>query len=220
MNSSVIIDDIRKRSIRVQRDQILEQIRREEEIDNMSIPKRFILEAEERARERIQGQGWKKTLFLSLVVLVGGFLLIKFLRGMNPISSSPPPRKICMEMEIQTEEDISSKKTVRFEEDPEEEFSTEINKFERLMEEFPTNWKNFYQNFSPEGMISDITGNLHFDFYDEENKIGVDFDPEDFFQFPNSLTNDEIRFQNMIYDKKIKRAYCEEKGIEYYEFTL
>lgn len=185
----------------------------------MSIPKRFILEAEERARERIEGQGWKKTLFLTLVILIGGFIFIKVLRAVN---HPPPPIPVSRlssraEIEIQTD-DTSLKKTVRFEED---ETSNEVvNKLERLMEEFPDSWRDFSADLGPEDLISDITGRLTFDFYDEDHNLAVDFAPEDFFQFPNSITNDEIRFQNMIYDKKVKRGYCEEMGIEYYEFTL
>jgi hypothetical protein len=222
MFSSVIADDIRKRSIRVQRDQILDQLRREEEIDNMSIPKRFILEAEERARERVNDQGWKKTFIVSLIVLVGGGLFIFFLRRFNKEQQQTPIPKMLSEMEIQTDDSPQNKKNVRFEteNDGEKEEDEKGDKMSRLMEEFPNSWRNFILDYSPEGLVSDLTGSLVFDFYDEESLLLVDFDPEDFFQFPNSITNDEIRFKNMIYDKKLKRKYCEDSGIEYYEFKL
>jgi hypothetical protein len=220
----VIIDDIRRRSIRVQRDQFLEQIRREEEIDNMSISKRFILEAEERARERINDQGWKKTFFFSLLVLVGGVLFVILLRKNNRDTTLQNLPKIGkMETEIQTEETTPPlKKNVRFEEtrDLPDETDERGYVLSRLMEEFPTNWRDFTPDLGPENLVSDLSGNLVFNFYDEEKRVAVDFDPEDFFQFPNSITNDEIRFQNMIYDKKLKRSFCEENGIDYYELSL
>lgn len=225
MNSTVIIDDIRKRSIRVQRDQYIEQIRREEEIDAMSIPRRFILEAEERARERIQEQGWKKTLFMTLVILVGGFLLVRFLRNTNQPPHPPPKTQLNSrtEIEIRTD-DTPPKKTVWF---SQTEVDEDVgggdggrDKLTRLIEEFPDSWRGFVPNHSPDDLISDLTENPGFDFYDEAGGVAVDFDPEDFFQFPNSITNDEIRFQNMIYDKTVKRTYCEKANIEYYELTL
>jgi hypothetical protein len=201
MNSSIFINDFRRRSIRVERDKILEQLRMEEEMENMSIPKRFIFEAEERARERVEGQRWKRILLLVLFFGIGGFIIFKVFRRASRI-----PRATRVEMEVQTE----TKKTVSFRED----------RRDLLRGEYPDSWETFVEHHSPEWLVSDITGGMQFDFYNEDENVAVDIVPGDFYKFPNSVTNDEIRFQNMIYDKKLKRQLCEEYGVDYVELTL
>jgi hypothetical protein len=225
MNSSIIIDDIRRRSIRVQRDQILEQIKREEEIEALTIPKRFILEAEERAKERVSDQSWKKNFFLAILYLISGFLIIKFTRSLTATPSPPPPVSTSVPEPIPEPE---GKKNVRFnlkspEPIPESEYEPEEyepNKLELLMRDYPKTWRDFSSKFTADWLMSDVSGKMQFDFFDEDGMVAVDYDPGDFFKFPNSLTNDEIQFQNMIYDRDLKRTICEEKNIEYREITI
>lgn len=220
MNSSIIIDDIRRRSIRVQRDQILEQIKREEEIEALTIPKRFIFEAEERAKERINEQGWKKNFFLAILFLISGFLIIKFTRSLTATAPSPS----ISEPQPESQPEPENKKNVRFNlKSPEPEYDPEDyepNKLELLMRDYPKKWRVFSSKFTAEWLVSDVSGDMQFDFFDEEGMVAVDYDPRDFFKFPNSLTNDEIQFQNMIYDKDLKRSICEERNIEYKEITM
>jgi hypothetical protein len=201
MNSSIFADDIRRRTIRVERDKILNQMRREEEMENMSIPKRFIHEAEERARDRINARRWRGWFALFLLIAVGVFVGFKYFRTLKT-----RPANIKREIMIQTE----TPKTVSFREDTPN----------ALKKEFPDTHDEFVRNHSPEWLVSNLSGKMQFDYYHEEERKAVDLVPGDFYVFPNSLTDDEIRFQNMIYDKKVKKELCEERGIDYIELDL
>lgn len=82
--SSIIFDDIRKRSIRVQRDQILSQIRQDEDLGMTSIPRRIIMEVEERARETVESNTWKRYLLLFIIitsVIYGMYRLVNTLNA-------------------------------------------------------------------------------------------------------------------------------------------
>lgn len=70
--TSIIHEDIRKRSIRLQRDQILSQMRQEEEYGFTSIPRRLIMEVEERARESVDSNSWKR--YAVLLIITGAII--------------------------------------------------------------------------------------------------------------------------------------------------
>lgn len=184
--STIIADDIRKRSIRLQRDVILERIRQEEEISNASIPKRFIIDAEEKARERVESQTWKK--YMIVLLLVGSILWM----GFRILYHHGKP--------------IPSKK-VRFNID---------RRMELLKKEFPTDWKSFHRNGGPDWLISDITGKMSFEFFNPELQVGVDVVEREDLVFPSSkYEGDEIKFQNSVYNMDLKQRLCTENSFTY-----
>lgn len=120
MNTSIIIDDIRKRSIRVQRDKILDRIRQEEEIAEAALPRRIILEAEEKAKQKILIQGWKKTACMVAMFLGAGYIIYRLLNIQKKILAPKKPPVPKKSLSIQTEEEKEPpqtdliRKTVKF----------------------------------------------------------------------------------------------------------
>lgn len=201
--TSIIMDDIRKRSIRIQRDQILERIKQEEEFQNLSLPKQLIIEAEERARERIDGQSWKKYFIMVLIMTGIGYIIFKFTRNNVPVS--PPPQH------------SSEKKTVKF--NPEmtiREISTA-----RLRKEYPDAWKGFKNKESPTWLVSNLSGKLSFEYFNPELGVAIDVVMREDLSFPSKkYKDDEIKFENFIYDIELKKTECKARNIQYLSWVV
>lgn len=81
--SSIIFDDIRKRSIRLQRDLILNQIRQDEDLGMTNIPRRIIMEVEERARETVESNAWKRYFVLFIIISAVVYGLYRLMNILN-----------------------------------------------------------------------------------------------------------------------------------------
>jgi hypothetical protein len=216
MNSSIIINDIRKRSIRLQREQILENIRREEEYYEAPLPQRIIIEAEERAKEKTNSHSWKKTALLTLFIGICFYIVFRFMSKATapPTILEPPfpkPRlKPSVAIAIQTDDTPSQKVSFQLDE-----------KLERLKEEFMGgDWKEFDRDVYPTWLKSPISGPMGFDFYSSELKIAIDVLYNDMLEYPNCYHKTEEQFENFIYERKIKMDLCSERGIEYQELAM
>lgn len=206
MNSTMIMDDIRRRSIKLQRDRILETIRREEEWGDMSIPRRIIMDAELRAVERVESQGWKRNTTVVILVVAVVWLSIRWLhtKHATPWVLEAPGQTTGVEIETQT--DYPPPKTVRFTREP----------IDMLREDYPQLWRGFVEGYSPPWLISEVSGKLAFDFYHPDEAIAVDYIDPSSNSFPNAIVgDDEIRFQNMIYDRACKLRLSREHGVDY-----
>jgi hypothetical protein len=214
MNSSIIIDDIRKRSIRVQRDQILERLRHEEDLYDQPLPKRIIIEAEERAKERVSSSGWKKTFIFILLFLSMGYIVFRFMMisAKEPQHEVPIPRHPRMiTTEIQTDSPPNERKSIRFDID---------ERFEKLKEEYPHDWKEFENDFQEEWLRSPISGPLFIQYYHPELKVAVDVLNGDMLEFPNDYHKTVEQFENFIFEKSLKTKLCEENDIQYRELII
>jgi len=212
MNSSIIIDDIRKRSIRVQREQILERIRNEEDFYDQPLPRRIIQEAEERAKERVSSSGWKKTIIIILLFLAMGYIVFRsmMLSAKEPVYAPVQiPRMITTE--IQTDETPVERKNIRFDLD---------ERFEKLKEVYPHTWKEFEMDFQEEWLRSPISGLLVVRYYHPELRVAVDVLYSDMLEFPNRYHKTVEQFENFIFEKSLKTKLCEENGIQYKELII
>lgn len=211
MNSSIIIDDIRRRSIRLQRDQILERIRQEEDFYEQPLPKRIIIEAEERAKDRISSSGWKKTMFIIFLFISIGYIIFKFMLINSTTEVRIPPRQPRMvTTEIQTESPLE-RKAVRFELD---------SHLEKLKNEFPSDWRGFENGFSREWLRSPISGPLVIRYYHPDMNLAVDVFHNDMLEYPNQYHETVEQFENFIFEKNLKMSLCEENGIQYQEIFI
>lgn len=202
MMTSIIMDDIRKRSIRIQRDQILERIKQEEDFQNLSFPKQLIIEAEERARERVEGQSWKKY-FIMLLIMTGiGYIIFKFTRNNVPVSQPSPP---------------SEKKSVKF--NP--EMTIREISMTRLRKEYPDTWKGFKSKESPAWLVSNLSGKLSFEYFNPELGVAIDVVMREDLSFPSKkYKDDEIKFENFIYDIELKKTECKARNIQYLSWVI
>jgi hypothetical protein len=212
MNSSIIINDIRKRSIRLQREQILDDIRREEEYYEAPLPKRIIIEAEERAKEKTNSHSWKKSLLLTLFIGLSFYLVFRFM--IQNVSAPPPPKlkpkPLSATIAIQTDQaEVSSRVSFQVDE-----------KLERLREEFKQDWKYFERDVRLPWLKSPISGPMFFDFYSPELKMAVDVLNNDMLEYPNTYHDTEEQFENFVYERKLKMDLCSEREIEYQELTI
>lgn len=207
MNSSIIISDIRKRSIRLQREQILENVRQEEALYDMPLSQRLINEAEERAREKTDSQSWKKSFMLFLFFLGCMYILYRLLKT-DIRKELRPPKMVTTSIQTDSPDPI---RQVRFTEDP---------KLERLKQEYPREWKNFDRDQTIEWLRSPITGPLLVDFLYERHGLAVDVINNDILEYPNNYHKTEEQFENFIYERELKNRLCSENGIEYNELYL
>lgn len=216
MNTSIIIDDIRKRSIRLQREQLLEQLKHEEDFESMTIPKRIILEAEERAKERVSSQGWKKTVLFTLFLIGLGYLLYKYIardNGKQPMIIKPPKPEL-VSMSIQTEEDIeepvvNEPKRVSFQLfDKEVEFARHVKSREL---------RTFYKrNFTEDWLVNKSTGKpMTFDFYNDNEDHAIDIISREMLIYPNDMFETQEDFEMSIYERELKKQLCRQRSIEY-----
>lgn len=211
MNSSIIIDDIRRRSIRLQRDQFLDRIRQEEDFYEQPLPKRIIIEAEERAKDRISSSGWKKMMFVIFLFIAIGYIIFKsMLNNSTPEVRIPTRAPRMVTTEIQTDSPLE-KKAVRFEID---------NHLEKLKDEFPTEWRSFETNFRREWLRSPISGLLTIHYYNSEMNLVVDVFHNDMLVYPNQYHETVEQFENFIFEKNLKMRLCEENGIQYQEIFI
>jgi hypothetical protein len=214
MNSSVIINDIRKRSIRLQRDHILESIRNEEQFFETPLPKRIIIEAEERAREKTDSHSWKKTTFLVIFIGLCFYLLFRFMSQGIPPPIQVSKRKIpplSSTIAIQTESQPSPST-------PRLTFNID-EKLERLKREYSHSWK-FEKDFQPSWLTSPISGQMTIDFYNPDETLALDIIKNDMLEYPNPYHNSEEEFENFIYDRKLKLDLCKDRGIDYQELLI
>lgn len=227
MNTSIIIDDIRKRSIRVQRDKILDRIRQEEEIAEAALPRRIILEAEEKAKQKILIQGWKKTACMVILGLGVSYVIYRLLAMQQQKKPERKPPVIKRNLSIQTEmvneqddndEEKPNRKTVKFEIDGDEEEVGDA-KLEKLQTMYPKLWKTFERDSGPEWLVSNLTGGkMAFDFYSEEMSTGIDMISSDMLQYPGPSTvhfETQEDFENSIYNRKLKEELCEDNSLVY-----
>lgn len=221
MNSSIIINDIRKRSIRLQREQILENIRREEDYYEAPLPQRIIIEAEERAREKTNSHSWKKTALLTLFIGICFYLVFRFMsqatslpQPLLPKQPIKPRLKPSVSISIQTDTPESP--------GPVQKVSFQLDeKLERLKEEYlGGDWREFDRDVYPTWLKSPISGPMGFDFYASELKIAIDVLYNDMLGYPNCYHKTEEQFENFIYERKIKMDLCSERGIEYQELAM
>ena len=230
MNTSIIIDDIRKRSIKIQRDKILEKIRQEEELEATTLPRRIILEAEERAKEKIALQGWKRNLSFLVIFLGAGYAIYRILiAGRQKLSNRKPvPKPLSASFAIQTENTVE-------EEDEEEEFDNHTRKpakvtfdidnidskshgdkeMEKLKIDYPKHWRGFERDYEPDWLRSNVTGQMKFGFYNKELRIAIDMITSEMLQYPNDHFSTQEDFENSIYDRQLKKDLSEHHSITY-----
>lgn len=210
MNTSIIIDDIRRRSIRVQRDKILERIRQEEEIATTTLPRKIIREAEERARERVALQGWKRHLAFIAVILGVGYVIYRILGNRQRLVR---PRVKSTSFAIQTEgideNTGNAKRAVSFE-------SEKDWKLERFKLEHPMTWKQFERDGQPDWLVSDVSGRLSFDFFNTELKLAIDVINKDMLRFPSpGYFETQEEFENSVYNRKLKSELSSANSFSY-----
>lgn len=200
MMTSIIMDDIRKRSIRIQRDQMLERIRQEEEYQNLTLPKQLIIEVEERARERVEGQSWKKYFIMILLIGVLAYIIFKFTK--NESSST---------------HQIPEKKSVKFNPNT----TIRENTLKRIRKMYPDDWRGFQNKQSPPWLVSNISGKLSFEYFNPELGVAIDVVMRDDLSFPSKKYNDdEIKFENFIYDIELKKTECNSRNIKYFSWVV
>lgn len=210
MNTSIIIDDIRKRSVRLQRDKILEQIRQEEDMEAMSIPKQIILEVEERAKERVNSQGWKKTALFTVFLGAVAYLVYKYVsREIKPrLIEHIRPELVSMSIQTDTpDEDVTPRKVCFQLYDKEDEF----------YKTYPdTNIECYVKNYTSEWLINKSSGSeMIIDFMDLEGGHAVDFIPKDMLKYPNDKFDNQDDFELSIYERELKRELCARRSIKY-----
>lgn len=216
MNSSIIIDDIRKRSIRVQRDQMIERLKQEEEFFETSVPKRIIMEAEERAREKVQSQGWKKTFVFVVFMIACAYLIFRYIKtnmGVKP-QVQKQKKKMMITTEIQTdpvETPVPEKRAVKFSID---------EKMERIKLAYPDTWKEFERNVKFPWLRSPISGPMFVDFYLEDERLAIDVIHNDMLEYPNIYHTTEEQFENYVYERKLKMDQCQENDVSFMEMFI
>lgn len=172
--SSIIHEDIRKRSIRIQRDQILNQLRQDEDLAMTSIPRRIIMEVEDRAREAVDSNSWKRYFIMFIIAASVVYGLYRLINILNARMS---------------------------------EFS--------LQNIFPKTHAGFVRNGGPDWLVSEITGSMTFDYFNEKTGEAIDFITSDDNRFPSPKYKNEIDFQNAIYNRAMKKELCEKHEVSY-----
>jgi hypothetical protein len=215
MNSSVIINDIRKRSIRLQRDHILDSIRNEEQFYETPLPQRIIIEAEERAREKTDSHSWKKTAFMVVFIGLSFYLIFRFMSQSIPPPLTAPKRKLpklSTTIAVQTDQDLSPTPTTRLTFHMDE-------KLEKLKTEYSHTWK-FERDYQPSWLLSPISGLMTIDFYNPDDNLCLDVIRYDMLAYPNSYHDSEETFENFIYERKLKAELCHKQGLDYQELVI
>ena len=226
MNTSIIIDDIRKRSIKIQRDKILEKIRQEEELEATTLPRRIILEAEERAKEKIALQGWKRNLSFLVIFLGAGYAIYRILiAGRQKLSNRKPvPKPLSASFAIQTENTVEEEEfdnrtrklaKVTFDIDNIDSTSPDDKEMEKLKIDYPKHWRGFERDYEPDWLRSNVTGQMKFGFYNKELRIAIDMITSEMLQYPNDHFSTQEDFENSIYDRQLKKDLSEHHSITY-----
>ena len=229
MNTSIIIDDIRKRSIKIQRDKILEKIRQEEELEATTLPRKIIMEAEERAREKIALQGWKRNLSFIAIFLGAGYIIYRILMtGRQKLSRKKTP-PVTSSFAIQTEtveeekeeNDVKPKPSrVTFNVEPKDEEESLPREIRKLKTDYPRHWKGFQPNYEFPWLTSNVTGQMKFDFYNSDLKIGIDMITAEMLEYPNVHFTTQEDFENSVYDRQLKLELSDDHSITYKVINL
>lgn len=226
MNTSIIIDDIRKRSIKIQRDKILEKIRQEEELEAVTLPRKIIQEAEERAKEKIALQGWKRNLSFVVIFLGAGYAIYRILMaGKQKLNPRKPPSSTSFAIQTETilddDDDVeydAREKTVINDERKTIKFNIpkiKDRETEKLKTVYPKHWKEFERDYEPPWLVSRVSGQMSFGFYHSGLKIGIDMITSEMLEFPNKHFSTQEDFENSIYDRQLKTELSEDYSVTY-----
>lgn len=227
MNTSVIIEDIRKRSHRIHSDELQRRQELEGGYFETALTRRIINEAEEKSNNKFSLQSWKRTGIVIGVVLGAAFIIYRILIMIspnssgtrfvtNPVKQREPPEDSAPEDPPHSSPKPVTRKVVMFDVD---------RKLDVLQDIYPILWRKYVRNYQADWLISPLKGNpkLTVDFYydgafETDSKKALDMITSDMLQFPSESGNyfeTQEDFENFIFIIKTKKDLCTERGIVY-----
>jgi hypothetical protein len=230
MNSSFIIEDIRKRSHRVHQEELLRRQREEDEEYETALPRRIINEAEENVSRKYALQGWKRISVVGALFLGSVYVIYRIMILLSPKSPIPKPVTFRPTQDPKPEPPKAEPKEEREEVEVRREpkrmvmFSVD-RKLDLLQELYPRRWSKFERNFEAEWLQGSVRSesSLTIDFFleggsDDEDSVAIDMITSDMLQYPSpdkTYFNSQEEFENFIFTIKEKKDLCTGRGIVY-----
>jgi hypothetical protein len=238
MNSAIIIEDIKKRSYRLQREQFLRQLKQdEEEAGEQYFPKRILEEAEENVSRKHADQGWKRYTVVGALFLGSAYIIYRLIILLTP---NPKSKRFTLRASKPREDEIKPPTSENKEEEEERQGKPEPRprgpkkmvmfsvdrKLDVLQELYPRRWVKFERNFQADWFVSSLREDrkpLVVDFFlendsTEEDSIAIDMITSDMLDYPSETKDyfsSQSEYDSFIYEIKEKKDIFSSRGIVY-----
>lgn len=133
------------------------------------------MEVEERAKESVESNSWKR---YTLLVLISAAIIYGLYKIINMANNS-----------LKSSYSIESL--------------------------FPNSHQGFVKDSSPDWLVSGVSGEMSFSYFNPKTMEAVDYVTSDDNKFPSPKFISEEEFQNSIYNRSVKKDLCEERGVTY-----
>jgi hypothetical protein len=245
MNPSVIIEDIRKRSHRVQREELIRRQREDEYEDDerIALSRRLIIGAEENVARKHAAHSWKRTTVIGILSIGVAYIIYRTMTMLSPktqlkgfsLKNAHPGKtdtdkddvtpgegddipQAPEQRQLKTDSRVgNSRRVVMFSVD---------QKLDILQELYPRRWSKFERNFQTEWLVTSLRRaekSLSIDFFleavsDTEDSVAIDMITSDMLQYPcvtKEYFTSQEEFENFIFTIKEKKDLCSARGIVY-----